>query len=120
MVQQVLHNQVECKQTTYSHVVLILETFTGHQELKELNNNYYKSFKAHMETVKAHSGKPWILNLPRNSILGEVMADKGWTDISTLPEEQAMVSKGRRTKKQRMSLRQTFLFAWQTTGATAS
>ncbi len=67
----------------------MLETFTSHQEQGESNNNYYKNFKPPMEMVKAHGGKPWILDLLRNRILGEFMLENGWTNISTLTEEEA-------------------------------
>ncbi len=57
MLQQVSHNQVKRKQGTHSYIELILKTFTGHQEPKELNYDCNKRFKACMETVKKHSRK---------------------------------------------------------------
>ena len=58
MVQHIVYNKVKHKQATYSYAELILETFTGHQEPKESIDNYCKSFKFCMETVKVHGKKP--------------------------------------------------------------
>ncbi len=51
-----------------------------------------------MEIVKAHGGKPWILDLLRNKILREVMAESGWTKISALTDKQAEVLEAKTDK----------------------
>ena len=71
------------------YIKAILETFTDDQELKKTNNDYYESFSSQTEMVKAHSGKPWILDSLRNRILGEVMAEDSCTNILALMDNQA-------------------------------
>ncbi len=51
-----------------------------------------------METVKVHGRKLWILDLLRNRILGKVMVENGWTNISTLLDKQAKELKARTDK----------------------
>ena len=59
MLRDVAHNQVERKQATYSYVELVAEMFLMHQERNQSNDDYYKSFRSHVETIKAHGGRPW-------------------------------------------------------------
>ncbi len=119
MVQQISHNQVEQK-STYLYVELFLETFMGHQEPKETNNDYYKIFKSQIETVKAHGGKPWILDSLRDRILGKVIAENRWIDISALSDNQAKDLKARTDKQAKNKFIAGLFVCMQITGSMAS
>ena len=82
MLRDVAHNQVERKQATYSYMELVAEMFLMHQERNQSNDDYYKLFQSHVETIKAHGGIPWGIESLSKKYLEELLEGKQLSELA--------------------------------------
>ena len=59
MVRNVALDQTETKQTVMSYVESSYELFTFHQDKHDTLDNYSIMFKAIVDSIEAHGGRPW-------------------------------------------------------------